>query len=165
MKIFYSWNILCYLQALVLIIIFKKMPFCRTSLYTVPLCLKCCLNSRWFLCSCIGLVWVGVAGFRPQWTLEPHGGEGELCPRACRVLLATGVLTVLGEVGRMGSRGPGLLIFWVGALQGFQQLQSGCPHAAVTLSGPVQEVRAGGCGAPARPFRVTRRSSTLPLWL
>lgn len=84
-------------------------------------------------------------------------GEGGPCPRACRVLLATGVLTVPGrEVGRLGSHGPGLLILWVRALQGSQQLQRGCPHAAVTLSGPLQEVRAGGCGVPARPFRVTR---------
>lgn len=161
MKIFYSWNILCYLQALVLIIIFKKLPVLQNlALYGawVPLG---CLNRRWFPCSCVGLVWVGTAGFWSPRALDTHGR------RACRPLPAAAVLPVLRDVGRTGSQGRGLLFFWVWAgpfvgIAAAAEWLSTCGHGS---SGPPAGRRAGGRAGPARPLRAAWRSTTLPWWL
>lgn len=75
MKIFYSWNILCYLQALVLIIIFKKMPVLQNFTLCSAFVPKMLPQQEVVSGGHVGLVWVGVAGFWPPWTLGTHGGK------------------------------------------------------------------------------------------
>lgn len=53
-----------YLQALVTIIVLKKIAVLRhLTLYTVVWDLKCGLGWRWFLYNCMEVVWVGALWF------------------------------------------------------------------------------------------------------
>lgn len=123
-------------------------------------CLKCCLNRRWFLCSCIGLVWVRAIWFQSKWisgnpwgwmssgVLQRGESAGDWSSDHTfgggkkMTITKMGKTSVASCYSKSGLGSSAVIL----------AAASGYPRVATSLLGPLPGVRDSELGAPALPF-------------